>query len=453
MKNLLSPTIALATLVACIAPSLSAQTYTIEDIGSLIAGGQSLNGGLNNLGQVTGTADAPNGMDQHAFFWHEGSITNILPLSSPNGGMCFGNAIDDNGVVYGYSFALVNGYSELHAFGWDGSTFDLHVGDRGFSRINAVNESGERCGIINVKVAGNWIDERHAYLESNGSVIDLGTFGGDESHANGINELGDVVGFARQASGKMSAFLYSGGVMLDIGHLGDIYAVAKEVNNSQVVVGLSRTTPTDTHAFMWDGQMHDLGTLGGNHSEARGINESGVIVGQSSDANGDSRAAIWTIPPVSSIVDLNTLIPPGTGWELTGAGDINELGQISGTGYLNGVKHAYLLTPVLQAPRLSTPVPGIAGRMNTLHVIGANPNSELLFVGSVQAGATSAAFCSGVTVDMANPMLLGRAMTDSAGRAALEAYASPLLAGRIVLLQAFDPNSCQVSDLVTYAFP
>jgi hypothetical protein len=44
--------------------------------------------------------------------------------------------------------------------------------------------------------------------------------------------------------------------------------------------------------------------------------------------------------------DLNTLIPPGSGWFLSSATGINDAGQITGTGSFGGPTHAFLLTPV-----------------------------------------------------------------------------------------------------------
>jgi uncharacterized protein (TIGR03437 family) len=43
--------------------------------------------------------------------------------------------------------------------------------------------------------------------------------------------------------------------------------------------------------------------------------------------------------------DLNTLIPADTGWILSLASGINDSGQIVGNGAINGVSHAFLLTP------------------------------------------------------------------------------------------------------------
>jgi len=51
-------------------------------------------------------------------------------------------------------------------------------------------------------------------------MTDLGTLGGTESLARGINDSGQVVGYSATASGHWYAFLYYGGTMADLGTLG-----------------------------------------------------------------------------------------------------------------------------------------------------------------------------------------------------------------------------------------
>ena len=46
------------------------------------------------------------------------------------------------------------------------------------------------------------------------------------------------------------------------------------------------------------------------------------------------------------MTDLNTLIDPALGWQLVYATDINNRGQIVGTGFIGSQVHAFLLTPV-----------------------------------------------------------------------------------------------------------
>lgn len=52
------------------------------------------------------------------------------------------------------------------------------------------------------------------------SIIDLGTLGGSESAAIGINARGQVVGGSTTASGEGRAFLWEKGTMIDLGTLG-----------------------------------------------------------------------------------------------------------------------------------------------------------------------------------------------------------------------------------------
>jgi probable HAF family extracellular repeat protein len=52
----------------------------------------------------------------------------------------------------------------------------------------------------------------------------------------------------------------------------------------------------------------------------------------------------------TGMIDLNSLIDPLSGWELSDAADINEAGQITGQGLIGGEYHAYLLTPIPALP-------------------------------------------------------------------------------------------------------
>ena len=86
--------------------------------------------------------------------------------------------------------------------------------------------------------------------------------------------------------------------------------------------------------------MTDLGTLDGFlSSEAFAINDLGQIVGASG-----KRAFIWES---GMMTDLNDLLVPNAGWDyLFDARDINNNGQITGTGVIDGDRRAYVLTPI-----------------------------------------------------------------------------------------------------------
>ena len=117
-------------------------------------------------------------------------------------------------------------------------------------------------------------------------MTDLGTLGGDTSEAIWLNEAGDVAGSAD----------LSGGVL--------------------------------HHAVLWrNSKIHDLGTVGVDPcSRGRGLNARGQVVGGSSDCTNFLHAFVWDED--SGMVDLNTVIQSGSGYQLTNAFNINDRGEI-----------------------------------------------------------------------------------------------------------------------------
>ena len=163
--------------------------------------------------------------------------------------------------------------------------------------------------------------DTHAFLTSasglNPATDDLGTLGGQNSRAFGLDSLGNVVGESQDASGDTHGFLYSGGA------------------------------------------LHDLGFLaGGQSSSASALNSAGRIVGTATDATLNPSAFLYTAGSMYNLNDITNLDP---GWRLTGAYGINDGNQIVGVGIFNGDEHAVLLTQTPEPGSLTLIGAGVAG--------------------------------------------------------------------------------------------
>ena len=167
------------------------------------------------------------------------------------------------------------------------------------------------------------------------NIRDLGTLGGSSSFGLDVNSHRQVTGNAQEAASEPSPRL-------------NTFLVGE-------LIGTASTTGI-TRAFIWqNGAINELipydlyaptntGPTTNYHSVAMDINNAGLVVGNSQRIAGSP--AVATLWQNGQPIDLNSLIPAGSGWILTSAEGINSAGDIVGFGTINGATHAYLLTPV-----------------------------------------------------------------------------------------------------------
>jgi probable HAF family extracellular repeat protein len=163
--------------------------------------------GMASNGSLVGNAFTPSGTS-HAIVWQSN-----------------GTWIDLNSLASGYSniTAQAVNSSGLITGSADGKTFISNG-----STITTLNDPASLSSTGNAissdsRVAGSRIlsggVERAFVTDSLGVITDLGTLGGLNSSALGLNALGAVVGWSLNSSGQQRAFLYSNGVMTDLNTL------------------------------------------------------------------------------------------------------------------------------------------------------------------------------------------------------------------------------------------
>lgn len=214
------------------------------------------------------------------------------------------------------------------------------------------------------------------------TVIDLGTLGGIESKAYGINNLGQIVGYSSDINNNYRGFLWDG-TMHDMGSLtGAAHRIAYAINDAGQIAGIGynygdlqaqgflslnavnafvadfsgrgtnasgavaghlalpgTVTGTVDHACVRsNGVLTDLGTLGGLNSYAYDVNAAGKVVGEAMLSDDSTpHACLWS---GTTPIDLGTL-----GGTKSAAYTINDAGQAAGfSDTASGASHACLFT-------------------------------------------------------------------------------------------------------------
>jgi probable HAF family extracellular repeat protein len=230
----------------------------------------------------------------------------------------------------------------------------------GESRATAINDAGQAVGWARVG------DAYHAMLWSGGTARDLGTLGGQNSYAYGIDEAGVVVGAAERGDGLLRAVRWTNGVIEDLGHPGVLDgSTAVAINGSGEILANS-----NGRAFLYSGgtwsefaggpavDMNDAGlTLfgagmlstgpGGSSRDlwhlglvgttaAFALDNAGRPVGRSAVLSGAYHAFLYD----GTMFDLGGSLGFERSWALA----INDIGQVVGEGQFADVIHLFLYT-------------------------------------------------------------------------------------------------------------
>ncbi|GMV24112.1 MAG: hypothetical protein AMXMBFR58_01430 [Phycisphaerae bacterium] len=206
------------------------------------------------------------------------------------------------------------------------------IGTLGGSQSVALDINDARQVVGQANVDGDAV--AHAYLWHNGTITDLGALAGDaNSAAEGINNLGEVVGWSEVGSGSFlkNAMLWHGGQTTNINTaLGGTSTLAWDINDHGTVVGQGNITAGFAKGWIWNRNTGggSAGTLPGYMGGAnRAISNNDVVVGHSYFF-GDPDHAHRAVPDGKSGWISEEIGPAGYG--LSVATDVNDAGTMVG---------------------------------------------------------------------------------------------------------------------------
>ncbi|HZS16608.1 MAG TPA: hypothetical protein VFA51_01620 [Candidatus Udaeobacter sp.] len=236
------------------------------------------------------------------------------------------SAINDAGVSVGW-YQTLNGRT---AVSWNPNSRLTRLGTLPglpSALANGINQVGT---IVGFAFTNDFLVSRAFIWNSNTGMQPLTDLGGNASLAQAINAGGTVVGWSFDAAGILHAVKWSpSGSLTDLNPAGAI-SEALAINDLGDIAGW--VFPADgaaAHAWLWrhDGAQIDLGTLGGAGSQAFGINNNLAIVGVSDRTS--------PLPPVAFVWTQTT------GMRSLGMGGnsqafaINDLNRVVGLRVVN----------------------------------------------------------------------------------------------------------------------
>ncbi|MBX3747153.1 MAG: choice-of-anchor M domain-containing protein [Verrucomicrobiae bacterium] len=316
--------------------SLDRLVYRMEEISGL-GGPITLAMKLNDKGAVTGSSDNSDG-GYNAYRHQAGQTVPLAPL----GGELVNNSglgINNHGTVVGNSES--EDWSKSMACVYtNGLPFPLGTLGGANSFASGINHLGHVVGW-----AENAAGEKHGFLWRDGAMADLGPPGMEPSEVWGINDMGEVITTRRVGDGRQGSVRQAGtGEWVNLGTLGGTNSNAQAINARGHIVGGAQDASGHVHPYLWrNGVMTDLGSLGGPSSQANGLNDSDMVVGSSGSSSG--QRAFLSVG--NRILDLNerVLRPAGLDYPLEIATDINNQGQIVGFSFAGAGSKAWLLSP------------------------------------------------------------------------------------------------------------
>jgi len=335
---------------------VGAWQITLTDLGVLPGGTGSSALAINNVGRIVGLANDSTFALQRPF-WdaNSGAVTGFADNFDP-ASTAVPEQINDFGEIVGTEVIRQGGASKGVFWNPQGVAFGLppmpgldplfgpnHVFAHGINNAAQMVGSSKESG-------PNFFTHAVLWQNKDTPAQDLGFLGvgayTNYSEAFGINDLTHIVGTGSVGT-LTRGFLWRAGRMIDLGALsGQVVSEAKAINNSGLIAGKSNFYPVT-----WRYDVSNTSSVpaiqqlpipaGFFAAQPAALNESSDVAGYAGSPNIDSHAILWRN---RQAIDLG--IWPGGHYSV--ANDINNAGQIVGTGTVAGdnLDHALMWTVV-----------------------------------------------------------------------------------------------------------
>ena len=299
----------------------------------------------------TGALDAVTGGPvNHATLWKDDEI---FDLGTLDGDSSEGVYVNDASQVVGIaasrvpdSFSLLGVGVQVRTFLWEEGKIEDIGTLGGPDTLPGLGCNGKADSIVGQSYIDNFpnpsteIPTLHPFLWTRRIMTDLGSLGGTLGLAQCANNGGQVIGTATLSGDTVRhAFVWDEDRhrMKDLGTLGGDNSEATWLNDAGEIVGSADLPGMLHHAVLWkDGEIVDLGSVSDDAcSNAHAINAHGEVVGGSSDCSKFRHAFFWE--QGGPMLDLNLLVSPDSGLQLTNAYNINDRGEILATAVPVGV--------------------------------------------------------------------------------------------------------------------
>ncbi|MCA9430960.1 MAG: hypothetical protein KC940_10675 [Candidatus Omnitrophica bacterium] len=368
--------------------------YDLIDLGNL-GGAVAQANAINDRGEVVGRADTLEG-ERHAFIWD--ATNGMFDISAQEGYEAEAVDINNRGEVVGTGLG-----DNRYAFFWSRENRINYLHPTGFvlSWANSINDKGV---IVGGAMKNSGKEQVHrTFLWENADTPGVVIAEPEEFFVpEAMNERGDISGWFRRGrirEGKSyeAMLRFSTGELLELEVPQDCWSCGgTRIDDSGTLTGLCRDGGSDPVATVrWVGSkivdrmdfkvtypsvemaaVDATGRILVNVREmtidpiSKMIDSSLAPFTERRMADDLSRQKTWAEKARDSLskagvykgyvprsfpllwdgedfIDLNELIPEGSGWELQEANDINKHGQIVGKGLCNGNPKAFLLMPIV----------------------------------------------------------------------------------------------------------